>query len=253
MNVLVMNLTGNVGKSLVAKEVIFKQLNKGDNVLVEVENFNASEMDTHQDGEYLRIRPEDFRERYGELLLKDNVVVDVGVNAVSDMLDILAEMGFVELLDLVVVPLVLNKKEMVDTVNFVERFFAKYPDFDKRKFAVVVNRAKNEEIATDQFYKNFKRSVEDSYKLDLDENLVILEHSILQELAKNEIDFDEVADSKRDYLQEIKNLKNEEMSPERKAQMAKELAQLNLVHKKAKAAKENFQRVGLRLLVNVPE
>jgi hypothetical protein len=113
MKICVINFSGNVGKTLVAAQLLQPRMNAA---LLSVESLNA---DARGDGvavECVRARQFDtLQQRIG---LHKDVIVDVGASNVEEFLRTLARVeGLHEDFDLWIVPSMRGRKQQIDTVN----------------------------------------------------------------------------------------------------------------------------------------
>jgi len=115
MKILVINSTGNVGKSFVAREVLYPLLPE-EKALYEIEKFNkGSEKFLGKNVNYKLIEPNKLGGLVPELLVTENAVIDVGASSVDDFLRLGKEHGVFDFADMVVVPTVLEAQQIADT------------------------------------------------------------------------------------------------------------------------------------------
>lgn len=112
MKLCVMNYSGNVGKSTVAKHLLLPRI--ADAVLLKVESINADEDDDEA------IRGRQFRELTELLDLESAAVVDVGASNVEDFLLRMREFrGAHEDYDAFIIPSMPPQKQQRDTVSTI--------------------------------------------------------------------------------------------------------------------------------------
>lgn len=115
MKVAVINFSGNVGKTTVAKQLLAPRMQAPEFV---VESINAGAGDDAGVAE--RVRGRDFGSLQEALMLLDSAVVDVGASNVEDFIKLMAQFeGSHEEFDYYVVPAVSERKQQVDTVNTI--------------------------------------------------------------------------------------------------------------------------------------
>ncbi len=145
MKICVINFSGNVGKSLVAAQVLQPRLNA---TVLSVESINA---DASQDGvEVERILAHRFATLQHRVLTEDKVIVDVGASNVEDFLErMAASRGSHDDFDLWIVPVVRARKQQHDTVNTLKALHAM--GVPAHKIRVVFNALEHNETIEDDF------------------------------------------------------------------------------------------------------
>lgn len=109
MKVAVINFSGNVGKSTIARHLLLPRIQGAE--LIVVESINAGE----DEGTILRGRQ--FGELQEYLQTVDNVIVDIGASNVEDLLGLMRKYrGSHEDFDYFVVPTVPTLKQQLDTI-----------------------------------------------------------------------------------------------------------------------------------------
>lgn len=112
MKVAVINFSGNVGKSTVARHLLAPRLNAS---VIPVESINS---DGSQDE---AIRGKQFGELAEALLLVDSAVVDIGASNVEDFINLMGQYkGSHEDYDYFVVPTVPASKQQRDTISTID-------------------------------------------------------------------------------------------------------------------------------------
>lgn len=112
MNIAVINFSGNVGKSTIARHLLAPRIR--DAKLIAIESINADDGAQATDE---KLRGRQFAELQTRLLSGDNVVVDVGASNVESFVALMSEFdGSHDDFDLFVVPVVSAEKQQRDTV-----------------------------------------------------------------------------------------------------------------------------------------
>ncbi|CAG9184031.1 StbB family protein [Cupriavidus respiraculi] len=115
MKIAVINFSGNVGKTTVARQLLAPRLGAPE---FAVESINAGAGD--EGGAAERIQGRDFGTLQESLMLLDSAVVDVGASNVEDFVRLMAQFeGSHEEFDRFVVPAVSERKQQADTVNTI--------------------------------------------------------------------------------------------------------------------------------------
>src|SRR5690606_34843585 len=109
MKVAVINFSGNVGKSTVAKHLLLPRMPGAE--FVAVESINSDE----GDGEV--VRGKQFGQLQEQLLMIDSAVIDIGASNVEDFVKLMQRYrGSHEDFDYFVVPAVKESKQIKDTI-----------------------------------------------------------------------------------------------------------------------------------------
>lgn len=117
MKIAVLNYSGNVGKTTLARDLL--HLNMQDHELITIESVNS-------DGrEQMIIRGDDGDKIYTELLITDNLILDIGSSNLENYLkNSEKESEFISGIDLFIVPVTPEKKQQADTLKTVRDIFA---------------------------------------------------------------------------------------------------------------------------------
>jgi hypothetical protein len=112
MNFVVMNFSGNVGKSTISKHLLGPRLPDSEITLVESINANDSEEDA--------IRGKDYGTLVNSMVERKHYVIDVGASNVEDFIARMAQYkGSHEEFDLFLIPTVPTRKQQTDTVSTI--------------------------------------------------------------------------------------------------------------------------------------
>ena len=115
--VMVTNLSGNVGKSLIARHLLAPRMANAEVYVVETVNAGAS--DDAPGAE--RMRGRDFGTLQEAMMVASSAIVDVGASNVEQFLQGMRQYsGSQEDFDLFVVPVTPEKKQQIDTINTVK-------------------------------------------------------------------------------------------------------------------------------------
>lgn len=141
--VAVLNFSGNVGKSTVARHVLMGRMD--DPAYIAVESINADE------GEGDTVRGKQWGQLQEELMMMDSAVVDVGASNVEDFIKLVQQYrGSHEEFDLFVVPVVAESKQIRDTIATIDALHA--IGVPSKKIRVVFNRLEVDETVEDNFW-----------------------------------------------------------------------------------------------------
>ena len=110
MKIAVINFSGNVGKSTIARHLLTPRIPKAS--LLSVETINADESETDA------LRGKEFARLQRTLQLTDSLVVDIGASNVEELMNLMAKSkGSHTDFDYFIVPAVPNKKQQNDTAT----------------------------------------------------------------------------------------------------------------------------------------
>lgn len=143
MKVAVINFSGNVGKSTIAKHLLLPRIKDAE--FVAVESINADE----GDGE--AVRGKQFGQLQEQLLMIDAAVIDIGASNVEDFVKLMQQYrGSHEDFDLFVVPAVKDSKQIRDTIATIQALAAM--GVPPKKIKVVFNKLESDETVEEAFY-----------------------------------------------------------------------------------------------------
>ena len=137
MKIVLINYSGNVGKTTLAVHLFSPRM--GAVEFVAVETVNASDADT-AGLTVAQVQGKQFEPIFERLLTQDNLIIDVGAsNAEAFMLKMGQYEGAAAMLDLFVVPVVPGGKQQMDTMTTIDALALM--QVPKHKIRVVFNRA----------------------------------------------------------------------------------------------------------------
>lgn len=143
MRIAVMNFSGNVGKSTVARHLLLPRIKDAE--LISVETINSD------DGDGEAMRGTEFGALSEHLMVTDNAVVDVGSSNVEAFTKLMGQYhGSHEDMDLFVVPAVKEAKQMRDTINTIETLSSL--GVPAERIVAVFNRVDVDENVEDSFF-----------------------------------------------------------------------------------------------------
>lgn len=117
MKIVMINFSGNVGKSTLANHMILPRMDSA--AFIPVESINSD------DSEAESVRGKEFGDMMEYLALKENAVVDVGASNVEDFIRLMKQYrGSHRSFDYYVVPTIKAKKQQKDTVSTIEALSA---------------------------------------------------------------------------------------------------------------------------------
>ncbi len=199
MRVAIINFSGNVGKSTIAKHLLAPRL---DAELLAVETINSS------DGADQTFRGIEFGDLSEHLLRTDNAVVDVGVSNVEAFAKEMRKFrGSHEDFDFFVVPVVKDIKQQKDSMATIEALQA--IGVPPKKIRVIFNRLESDESVDQVFYPiaNFHEATK---AFTLKPEWVIHENEIYNRLKSLRKSLTDVVNDQTDYKKVLAEAKTEE-------------------------------------------
>ena len=146
MKVVVMNFSGNVGKTTVAGHLLKPRM--GNAPIFSVESINV---DASADGlEVEKLKGKKYGNLVQELMKLDDAIVDVGASNVEEFIKLMQQYDSShEEFDYFVIPVVKEKKQQADTINTIQAL--KRLGIAKNKIRVVFNKAEVDDEIEEEF------------------------------------------------------------------------------------------------------
>ena len=206
MKTIVMNFSGNVGKSTVARHLLSPRMNNAR--IIPVESINS---DGTQD-EAMRGK------EYGNLLellsVMDDVVIDVGASNVEDFVALMKKYdGSHEDFDYFVIPTVKNTKQQHDTISTIDALHE--IGIPAKAIRVVFNMADDTDNLQKSFDSLFKYHAS-SKKFTLKPDAVIHENEIFLKLKNSSESISDILSDPTD----LKEMLKAEPDPQEKMKIA---------------------------------
>lgn len=237
MNIAVLNLSGNVGKSTLALQLIAPNLENAK--VISVESVNTSAANDIDSVQVEEMAASAFKDIYLEMMSgKNQIVLDVGVsNVVGFMSELARFKSFTQEVDLIIVPVVPVKKQMDDTIKTLEWLASR--GFSGKKIRVMFNNYRNDgESLESQFAQILGYLHSEPSKAVFEPYIVIDENEIFTTTKRNRKTIAEIAADNTDWRSvRIEAAKNGDMSGVESAmqnQIDKDLA--DLANEQLKAA-----------------
>lgn len=141
---VIINFSGNVGKTTVARQLLLPRM--ADAIYIPVESINSDD----GDGDGTNVRGRDWGQLSEELMLIDSAVVDVGASNVEDFMRLMDQYrGSHEEFDLFVIPAVPDSKQTRDTLATIDALASM--GVPANKIRVVFNRLEAGDKVDDKF------------------------------------------------------------------------------------------------------
>lgn len=150
MKIVIMNFSGNVGKSTIAAHLLKPRI--PDASVFSVESINSG---ADSDGiEVEKLRGKKFGSLIDSIMLLDSAIIDVGASNVEEFLKQMQQYaGSHEEFDLFIIPALKEKKVLHDTVNTITAL--RQIQIPSKKIKVVFNKLDLDESPFDEFASIF--------------------------------------------------------------------------------------------------
>jgi len=148
--VVVINFSGNVGKTTVSLELLSPRMNNAR--FFSIETINSGADTSNPDIE--KMKGKKFGELVDQLMPLNSAIVDVGASNVEDFLKLMQQYdGSHEEFDYFVIPAIKEKKAIVDTVNTIRALNAL--GIDKKRIRMVFNKVDTDDVVEVEFASLF--------------------------------------------------------------------------------------------------
>lgn len=228
MKVAVINMSGNVGKTTVAVNLLKPRMPETTAVF-SVESINQ---DASADGlDVERIKGKKFGELQHQLMMEDDAIVDVGASNVEDYLKLMQQFsGSHGEYDYFVVPVVKDKKQQGDTVKTIQALAAL--GVEPGRIRVVFNKLDVDETVEGEFPGIVGLATTGVFTLT--ESAVIYANEAFEKIKGLGITLDQLASDSTDYRQKMRETSGEERE---------KFARLHATKQVAISAKRNLDQV----------
>ncbi|MFT8663370.1 StbB family protein [Zymomonas mobilis] len=200
MRIVIINFSGNTGKSTIAQNLLIPRMPNAE--MISVESINADETD----GE--KVRGDQFNALSKELMLLDDAIVDVGASNVEDYLKLMEQnVGSHEDIDLFLVPTVKDHKQTNDTLSTIHALSVM--GVPSEKILILFNRVETTDEITDVFSPIFSaHKKEKDFTINTD--AVIYYSELYQELRHLGVSISDLLSDKSDYKAQLKAAESRE-------------------------------------------
>lgn len=190
MKFVVLNHSGNVGKTTVTHHVLAPRLEGA--AVISIESINSGENDT------AALRGSQFDEVQDRLMNVSHAVVDVGASNVEDFITMMNRYdGSHEDYDLFVVPTVAGEKQQVDTISTLDTLRAL--GVPAKKIRVVFNMVDPKQDLIRSFARLFNAVERDPW-ITLNTSAVIYENPIFEKIKNTGKSIADIRNDPTDYL-----------------------------------------------------
>ena len=180
MKIMILNSSGNVGKSTITSLFSTKMESTK---IIEVETVNKGNSEVAGLDVFKFDSKDNFADCYEQIVMNENVVLDIGASSLGNFMDSLAEYAGIEtLFDVFIIPSISDDKIQTDTFKTIQ--FLRALEVEDSKIKVIFNRVKNTVEAEFSDLLNAP--------FDFDTSLFIKESSVFKELGFLRLTADEV-------------------------------------------------------------
>ncbi len=142
MKVAIINFSGNVGKTTIARHLLAPRMKNAEIVSVESANADEQEVDA--------LRGKDFAHLQQYLLANDNLIVDIGASNIESLMDLMRKFkGSHEDFDFFIIPALHDTKQQRDTAKTANELVKMGVPASKIK--IVLNRVENGDAPDKKF------------------------------------------------------------------------------------------------------
>ena len=193
MKILIVNNSGNVGKSFLSRELFYP--NMKDAKIVEIESRNSSS--TGFNIELNKITGNEIQELNQLFIKNDDLIIDLGSSQIEIFFNELQQMNMsiLDEIDLIVVPVIPNTKEVEDTLVILDEL----RDLDLGiRIEIILNRC--------EMLKKFDFFIAEAKarKYIIDTNLRLQDYRAIGDLEDDKLLTTEILNSDKDYKAEAK-------------------------------------------------
>ncbi len=189
MKIAVINFSGNVGKTTIARHLLKPRIQGAD--LVSIESANADE------GEANALRGKDFNELQQYMQTVDNLIVDIGASNVEDLLVLMRKFkGSHEDFDYYIIPTISDTKQQKDTATTAIKLVAMGVPAEKIK--IILNRVEDMEKPAKQF-NTLIEFLDATPTATISLDCIISENEIYQRLRHDARSIKDLANDKTDF------------------------------------------------------
>ncbi|MUK76551.1 StbB [Aliivibrio fischeri] len=191
MKIVVMNFSGNVGKSVIAQHLLKPRIKEAQLISVESINSNGINGETMRGAKFTQIM--EFADEHG------NVIIDVGASNVEDFMNQMRNnIGSHEDFDFFIVPVTSKAKQISDSISTLDALFELGVDKDRIK--IVMNMVDINDVINYEF-KDIIQSAKGI--ADFNPKAVIFENELFNRLNEEEKTINEIVNDESNYRELI--------------------------------------------------
>lgn len=246
MKILLVNNSGNVGKSFLSRELFLPNMPNAKIVEIETHNSSSSSFKI----ETIKLNGADIQDLNKLFFKEDDLIVDLGASQIENFFKHLkqVDLSVLDEIDLIVIPVIPNIKEIEDTLVLIQQLQNLNLNI---KIEVVLNRC--------EVLKKFDFFIEEAKERNIivNTNLVLQDYRAIADLEENKMLTTEILGSDRDYKREAKEafkkaandvveIKTNEDGVEEEVDfnlLGDKISDFYLLQKQSKAIREDLDKV----------
>ncbi len=202
MRIATINISGNVGKTTIAKNLLYPRLPGAG--IFEIETMNTGIK--LKSASIKSMRSSSYGSLIDSIMVADSAIVDIGASNIEGVLKEMQELdGSHEDFDFFLIPLVKDRKIIEESVKTA--LLLSGLGVPSEKIKMVFNRFPKDLDLQEVFAQVFK--IANDGKFSASKDAVIYENPVYAELNKLEISLHELNEDKTDYRAKLKDAKNE--------------------------------------------
>jgi hypothetical protein len=202
MRIATISISGNVGKTTLAKNLFYPRLPGAD--IFEIETLNSGIK--LKSASVKSLRASSYGALVDSIMLSESAVIDIGASNIEGVLKEMQELdGSHEDFDFFVIPIVKDRKVIEESVKTA--LLLSGLGVPGEKIKMVFNRFPKDMDLQEVFGQVFK--IANDGKFSASKDAVIYENPVYAELNKLEISLHELNEDKTDYRALLKEAKNE--------------------------------------------
>jgi hypothetical protein len=203
MKIATINISGNVGKTTIAKNLLYPRL--PDAKLFEIESVNTGIQ--LKSASVKTMRASSYGSLIDSIMVLDSAIIDIGASNIEGFLKEMQELdGSHEDLDYFLIPIVRDDKVINESIKTA--LLLSGQGIPAEKIKLVFNRFPKELDLHDTFAPIFKLA-KPGCKFTINDAAVIYENPIYAELNKLQISLHELNADSTDYRAKLKDIKDE--------------------------------------------
>lgn len=204
MKVATISLSGNVGKTTVAKNLLYPRI--PDAVVFEFESTNIGIQ--LKSANIKTVRASSFGDMIDNILVTENAIIDIGASNIEGVLKEMHELdGSHEDIDFFVIPVISDNKIVKESIKTAMMLNAL--GVPSEKIRILFNRVeKNVDVQQDKDFSLIFKHLKDGM-FTANKDAIVFENPVFAELNKLSLSLDELYSDDKDYKQALKEAKNE--------------------------------------------
>lgn len=198
MKIAIVNFSGNVGKSTIAKNLLKPRMNGIE--IINIETINSDDSDGQ------KMKGKQFGQLSEQLMLADDAIVDVGSSNIEDFVKLMGRYdGSHEDFDMFLIPVVKENKQVKDTIATINALSSM--GVTPKKIRVIFNRLDVDDIVEEIFFPLFDY-YEDTRNFILRPKATIFDSELYQNLATHQTTIEDLLSDTTDYKAKLRETSN---------------------------------------------